>query len=232
MRKLVLTFAAASFSVAAHAGFVIDDFSDGAISVTTDSTNNFAATSASASVLGGTRYLGQTFNGPSRRSAAAVADGSLNVSTPSGSLTETALIYGNAVGTAVNVSGTPDWYVGNGSDLSFGVNNKFRFDFLSNERNLNLTLVLQQNGVNYTTYKKTIAGDQFSPFSVLVTASDIMGTIGAGASMTGFDTLYVRFDSAVSGDFELGSIQAVPEPGTMAALGLGAVAMLRRRKKA
>jgi hypothetical protein len=232
MRKLVLVFTAVSLSVAAHAGFVIDDFTDGAVSVSTSSTNPFDADSASASVLGGTRYLAQTFDGPTRRSAAAVADGSLNVSTPSGSFTKTALVYGNAVGSALNMSGIPDWNVGAGTDISLGLNDKLQFNFLSNEQNLNMTVVLQHDMANYTFFSKSITGNQLSPFSVIISSNDIVANWGLGASFSKFDTLYVRFDSSVSGDFELGSIEAVPEPGTIAALGMGALAMLRRRKKA
>jgi len=51
------------------------------------------------------------------------------------------------------------------------------------------------------------------------------------ADMAMADSLTVRFHADPSGDFAIGRIETVPEPATMAALGLGLAAVSRRRRK-
>lgn len=62
-------------------------------------------------------------------------------------------------------------------------------------------------------------------YSLRVVYSSRFRTLNAGF---GGATSYLCFDNAVTNSF---SVAAVPEPATMAALGLGAVALLRRRRK-
>ncbi len=50
------------------------------------------------------------------------------------------------------------------------------------------------------------------------------------ASFSDVDSIRMFFDTEVAGDFVIGQIETVPEPGTIAALGLGALFLLRRKK--
>lgn len=205
-------------AVAANAVSIVDDFSDGPVSVETSTLIPLDYDSSLASVVGGTRYLGQSYTGPAKRSAAAIADGSLNVSTPSGAVSVTALCYGN-VGSPALFSTEPDWFLSGTNDLSLN-GGTLRFSFLSNEQPLALKVVMQHD-YGYQIFSTNIAGSQYSPFDV---------DLNMGSSLQAFDTMYVQFTSSASGDFELSNIQAVPEPASMAVLGLGALGIIRRRR--
>ena len=52
----------------------------------------------------------------------------------------------------------------------------------------------------------------------------------SATSFNSLDSLYVKCSSTNSGDFDLASIEVVPEPTSLAALAVGAVALIRRRK--
>lgn len=215
-------------AVSISSAVVIDNFGGAPTSVTTDfSAPQAFDSSLYALVPGGTRYLGQNFSGSDKRAAAGIANGTFNVSTPFGSETITALSYGN-ITTPLTGGNAPDWSVNlAGSNYNLGGGN-FVLNFVGNEQPLAVRAVLYSES-GYTIYEKTIAGGQFSPFSVELTAAD--QTLGSATSLSSFDTLYFSFKSSNSGDFELGSIETVPEPASMTALAFGLVAVLRRRKR-
>lgn len=52
-----------------------------------------------------------------------------------------------------------------------------------------------------------------------------------GAAMAEADSISIEFMADPSGDFALSSIETVPEPATLAALGLGVATLLRRKGK-
>ena len=230
MGRALFVFALLGAVSVANAG-LIDNFNTGASSVTTNSTTPQAYTSAvAAGVPGGTRYLGQNYNGPVSRNAAATVDafnGAFNVSTPFGAETITALAYGN-ITAPVTGGNAPDWFIDT-TKPNLGVGgDTLRLNFNGNEQKLFVTVFLNSE-LGLTSYAKTISGNQFTPFSVDITAGDLVGS-APGTTFNNFDSLLIRFGSTNSGDFELGSVEAVPEPASIAALAVGAVALLRRRK--
>ena len=85
-----------------------------------------------------------------------------------------------------------------------------------------------------------LTGFTFTPSAALTTYlglntladfNDVIGTITAGATPGTYATVGT-VSSANTSDGENFLVQVVPEPSAFAALGLGAVALLRRRRKA
>ena len=75
---------------------------------------------------------------------------------------------------------------------------------------------------------KSIPGNQVNtPFMMTVGFNEF-----SGINFNDIDQMVVRFDTGASGDLTLTSLEAVPEPGTMIALGLGAAMAARKRRKA
>jgi len=215
-------------AVSVSSAVVVDNFGGAPTSVSTEfSVPQDYDSSLYALVPGGTRYLGQNFTGGDKRAAAGIANGTFNVSTPFGAETITALSYGN-ITTPITGGNIPNWSVDlSGTNYDFGGGNLL-LNFIGNEQPLAVrAFLLSENGL--TIYEKTVAGNQFSPFSVELTAADL--TSSSLTSLSSFDTLYVSFHSSNSGDFELGSIETVPEPASIAALACGLVAVLRRRNR-
>jgi len=232
MGRVLIVLALTGAVSFANAGLV-DNFSAAPTAVTTTAASSLQySSSVSAGALGGTRYLGQKFFGAGNRAAAGNADGTFNVSTPFGSETVTSLIYGNiissfAAGSNIDGFETPDWAV-NLALSNFSLDgNAVRLNFVGNEQTLFVNVFLGSESGS-TRYSKTVAGNQFLPFTVDLTGADIVSN--STTTLASFDSILFTFRSTNSGDFELGSIETVPEPASMAALAIGAVALLRRRK--
>lgn len=109
-----------------------------------------------------------------------------------------------------------------GNGVSLGLNgDTVRVNFRGNDLPVSVTATTRLNGVITSTNNAVKAGG--GPGSL-----DIF--LGA-APLAAADSITIAFAAQTSGDFSLESIETVPEPATLAALGIGAAAMLRRRKK-
>lgn len=108
-----------------------------------------------------------------------------------------------------------------------GGNDRIRINFLRNDLDMRLGILVESaSGGQASSATKTILGSQFSAFGVDFFFSDFAG----GASFADVDQLTFKFDPQASGDYVVQSIEVVPEPGTLAALG-GALALLARRRR-
>lgn len=225
--KAVFFAGAMSSAALSHAtSILIDDFSDGNITHNVDSSTFEAAALTGASVFDGDRatFIGQVTQDASQRSQLRVAGGRLAVSNDDGVSNTASLGYGST-GIGSNLA----FQFNFASNLSLGSNNALRFDFLRTDLPLTITVDFYSNGITpAATYTKNVVGNQFNPFSVTVSSADL--TSGT-ATWNNFDLMVVTFDTAVSGDFALDRVEAVPEPATMAAVAVGMAAMAARRRK-
>lgn len=100
---------------------------------------------------------------------------------------------------------------------------RVRIHFLGNDLAVNVQAQVRAGGVVL---------DQNNGIRAAMSGAGFMDIFLIPGAMTAADSLTVRFAAAPSGDFAIRKIEVVPEPATMAALGLGLAAMARRRKNA
>jgi hypothetical protein len=199
---------------------VIDDFTSGSFSYSRSSVGTSSAR-VPGTMLGGTRWtLSNVTSNPS---------GSvLNVNVGSGAANFVAgdgLVHVSDVRYGYNLSGgLADLNV----DLTAGGLNGFKISFLENSGNLNLLVQMRRTvgaGAQWGSHA-IVVGPSASPFDVFVPYS-VFGSL----NLTDVDQVIFRFTNQPGEDYKLGRIEAVPEPATLAALGLGVAALIRRRRR-
>lgn len=102
-------------------------------------------------------------------------------------------------------------------------NDRVRLNWLGNDLDVTATVELRAGGSLIASSSLLRAGGSGAG------AQDHFFTV---ANIAAADSLTVVLDGVPSADFALRSIETVPEPATLAALGVGAAALMRRRKKA
>ncbi len=103
---------------------------------------------------------------------------------------------------------------------------RIQLDFLSNNVAQTASIMVADRDLRTSLHYGAVAASA-SPFSATIDLT------GSGVDLTRVLVLFVTFNPGVAGsDLKLDRIQAtpVPEPASMAALGLGALSLLRRRK--
>lgn len=216
MKTKLFVFVAIASVTAASQALVIDTFTDGAYS--TGYVNSGSVTVAtSASVLGGKRITGlqiisNPFNEDSRlRVLPAAGGGMMAVSSGPGLDHVGRLMYGKSLSIAgtvdlnIDLTSTPILQLSMISSEALTV----RTELYSGGALIGA--VMASNGGSLTPYTMNF---DFSAFN-----------------LTDVDSILYKFDPLPGGDYVVGSAQAVPEPATMAALALGAGALLRRKRK-
>jgi hypothetical protein len=197
---------------------MIDDFTTGpyAVSLQTGSDLNFQA---AGGVPGGVRgtYV-EVLSNPQNQF--------LDFSISNGFAISSA---GNRVRTLVqagygfDLGGNPadlNWHL-----LSQATDIAVNFDF--NDLDLVMNIYVVTTGSGFSVASVNVAGNQLDTFQVLVPLANFVGS----GDLTDVDQIVFEFINDASGDYALASFEAVPEPASIAAVGLGLAALARRRRK-
>ena len=227
MRVRLLVLASAIGLAAVAPALIIDDFTDGDVNLVVNSGAGLASLDA-ATVLGGDRatWIGQSSFTGTRSSTLNVSGGSFSIDNSFGTSSTSSLGYG--VNFVTNGGG---FGVDSGANFDLSAFNTYRFHFEGNDQPLTVFIGLYMNNANAGVFlQKNVAGGQFSPFVLDVTMADMTGSFGT-LDFTDVDQVRVDFVTSNAGDFAIDKFEAVPEPATIAAVGLGVASLLRRRRK-
>lgn len=201
--------------------FVVDDFTSGVPHSASVTGNNTATSRSTGSMFGGSRLvLAAEFNSAyGLRSSIDALPGVAAISNDVGNSGEFWLAY-LTTGAVVN-----GFTFSSATDVDLSDISMFEFDVLSSDKGFTLNVNFIGDGV--TRWSKAF-GPVASPTTVNVNSGDV---VFSGADMSKIDAFYIEVLTERDGDLALTEIRAVPEPATIAALGLGAAALLRRRRK-
>ena len=213
---------ALALGASAHA-VVIDDFLTGNYNSGAITSGTLDVWTSASSALGGNRYQSLTVTGNplgGNASCRVIASaGVLDVSSDTDVDINYTLGYGYAASSTTPAS--------NQLNTSFVASPRFELEFRSNDITLPVTMTLYTNG-GANTYSRSMSVN-----AGITTASPVIYTFdftSDAASLGDVDGIKIFFDPAASGDFALNGIYAVPEPTSIAAISLGAIVLLRRRK--
>lgn len=221
MKKLLALGLVAVGVSSAHA-VMFDDFSTGALDLQLNPPTTFLEGNRVGSMVGGNAYHAiaeeSNVDGNRARMRVNLVSGVLAVSNED--LVDTVSVVG--YGADANGFLVPS------EDLNLNLSgqDRFRLTFRSNDLPLTLTTEVYDAESAYSsvsTSQIVAAGNNFTV--------DVLFSSLGGYNFGDLDAVAFVFDTPVAGDFSLTSIEAVPEPASLAALGLGAAALMRRRKK-
>lgn len=217
MKKLL--FLSALATVASVHAVVLDEFSDGDASVVLSASDQFDF--KPASVPGGTRglYLAIMDNPRNQIGEIYVSAGKFTESAGVRTKTNVQLAYGFE-------SDGGSGFITDDMNLDLSAYNEFRFNFDSNDLDLMMTVYVGSFNNGYSTVSRLVAGGRNETAFV---ESFSFGDF-AGANFGDIDQIVIEFENSAGGDYALENFEAVPEPATMAAIGLGLAALIRRRR--
>lgn len=223
--------------VAAAQPVIIDNFTDGAITLTADFTNPPLSTGFIVSqtgisgAIGAARtdvlsYLGVPGPGvlPEDRARLRVnpaGSGSLDLSTDAGVLPYVVLQY------------DANSFFGLNGNISTGGATGIRLEFIRNDQLMPIEIVLNSGRGTPATSTVVLtrnAPASSAPFNLDFAYADFALILGPGINLADVDLIEVRFNSQVAGDFTLDTIVTIPAPGAAAALVLAGLAASRRRR--
>ncbi len=113
-------------------------------------------------------------------------------------------------------------------NLDFSGTPIFSLDVRSTDVAVPYTVILGSSTLGVAAQRSGFLPGAVTPSMNAVATLDFSGE----ATLADVDFIYLAFDPVVGGDFSITKIQTVPEPGTIAGVGLALAAFARRRKKA
>jgi hypothetical protein len=209
---------------ASSQAMTIDDFMTGSYNSGAIVSGTVNSWTSAGSAIGGIRYqsLSVISNplGGDAKCRVITAPGVLDVSSDSDVDIDYTLGYGYAASSTL-VGSNPL----NSNFTSIPI---IDLNFRTNDLTLPVTVILYTNG-GANSFSRTVNVNA-GIFSASPLSYQFDFTADA-ASLGDVDGIKIYFDPAAGGDFSLNGIQAVPEPMSVLAVSLGAIALLRRRKK-
>lgn len=204
----------------ASQALVLDHFDDGRFEVTLKTPGSEISDLRAASVPGGDRLVyGRVISNPLNADFdIAVGVGSLAIGSAD-TLVDGEIYLGWGYKIVAGLPSPTDWLGANLGGFS-----AFRLNFLSNDQPLNIMVNARTNG----------GPDVFTPFVVPASLTAFSVDIPFAAlnfTPTQLDVLTIRLEPNASGDFAIDSLEAVPEPATLLALGAGVAALAARRRR-
>ncbi len=236
--KSVTRFAFASATVLSVAGsasaqFIIDDFSSGDTNMTLNGTGHLEGQQAGTGIVGGQRdVLLDISSNPFNRNAqfeVVSGQGASFLSNGPGVTSHVGLDYDG-----LDVEGQDGVLTASGSglNLNFSNLNALQFDFLFADLGLNTEVEFFTYGGGSSMGQFMVPEDLTSPQQFTLNFNTFTSTSGSGVDFSDVDRIMVRFNAdRAATDFGLARMSAVPEPGTMLAMGAGLAALLRKRRR-
>jgi len=112
-------------------------------------------------------------------------------------------------------------------NLNLSSESQFKFTILSNDLPANLSVRVWNGATSFTSLAHAI-----TPNMVMMTQEITIDFSEFGlANFSDIDAIAFDLDSSASGDTVIDSFEAVPEPASMIALGLGVAALISRKRK-
>lgn len=225
MMRFGALFVVCALAGIAPAVVIVDDFSDPQGPFTVNPGNPTAGSRVTGSMLGGSRSTGLFLNSSQYNldSTVLINGGAFG----SNQFGNASTVYLGYFATQLQVlPSSLAWSWSSNTNYDMSATQEFEFELLGNDADLTATVYLVNGLFQSRTYSKTFAagGARTETVGLADIVSDSM-------NMQDVDFMLVYFSGPADLDFGIDQITAVPEPGTMAALGLGLAAIARRRRQ-
>lgn len=227
MKRLIGIALLSGIATCSQAVLVIDDFAATQSLAVTGTGTVFSNGLATGGALGGVRWLVGINDINPLNSATFVGVGSGFATIASGPRVDSRTEFAYGLDIAGNNADM-------NANLTAGGNDRLRILFDSNDQDLTVNVFIRSTtgtaGSFLLGFSQFVAGGRpTTAFDEDILFSSILVN---SSSLTDTDQFIVQFDTTAGGDVSLRGMEAVPEPATMLALATGAVALMRRRKRA
>lgn len=217
----------------ASANVMIDDFTSGAQNMQISSGTSYLTAQAFGNMSGGQRdvQIGMNENPFNRSMSFDVVPGQGMAFLASGSGVKGVL---ELEYDGIDTEGSNGLTQGPGMNLDLSSQSAFQFDFAFSDTPVNIRVEamsyhtggpVSYSSANFTTTSSSGAS------SYLLNFSSLGNNVNGGVNLHDVDRLLFTFNPTNGApDFAIKSVQAVPEPTSMAAIGFGIIGLARRRR--